>query len=289
MVRAGSLTGRRGRTPILLARLSRALEDITVELDRGVALITLNRPAQRNAYRAQMGAELGAAYRACDADDEIRAVVLTGAPPAFCAGADLSRGEGTFGRPDETFTAAAFDPPAWAIRKPVIAAVNGHAIGLGLTMALQCDLRFMAADARYGVVQVRRGVLPDAYSHWTLPRIAGLAAAADVLLTGRTFDGREAKDLGIANRCLPADEVLPAALDVAHDIAVNVAPLSAALSKRLLWQAMDLGPEEVGRLETEFHRAVMGGPDAKEGVMAILERRDPQWSMRVSRDWPDGA
>ena len=265
------------------------MADITVERDRGVALITLNRPEKRNAYRAQMGAELGAAYRACDADDEIRAVVLTGAPPAFCAGADLSRGEGTFGRADDAFTAAAFDPPAWAIRKPVIAAVNGHAIGLGLTMALQCDLRFMAADARYGVVQVRRGVLPDAYSHWALPRIAGLAAAADVLLTGRTFDGWEAKDLGIANRCLPADEVLPAALDVAHDIAVNVAPLSAALSKRLLWQAMDLGPEEVGRLETEFHRAVMGGPDAKEGVMAFLERRDPQWSTRVSRDWPDGA
>jgi enoyl-CoA hydratase/carnithine racemase len=265
------------------------LEDITVERDRGVALITLNRPEKRNAYRAQMGAELGAAYRACDADDEIRAVVLTGAPPAFCAGADLSRGEGTFGRPDDAFTAAAFDPPAWTIRKPVIAAVNGHALGLGLTMALQCDLRFMAADARYGVVQVRRGVLPDAYSHWTLPRIAGLAAAADILLTGRTFDGREAKDLGIANRYLPADEVLPAALEVAHDIAVNVAPLSAALSKRLLWQAMDLGPEEVGRLETEFHRAVMGGPDAKEGVMAFLERRTPQWSMRVARDWPDGA
>ena len=213
------------------------MADITVERDRGVALITLNRPEKRNAYRAQMGAELGAAYRACDADDEIRAVVLTGAPPAFCAGADLSRCEGTFGRADDAFTAAAFDPPAWAIRKPVIAAVNGHAIGLGLTMALQCDLRFMAADARYGVVQVRRGVLPDAYSHWTLPRIAGLAAAADVLLTGRTFDGREAKDLGIANRCLPADEVLPAALDVAHDIAVNVAPLSAdgiALAAQLL-------------------------------------------------------
>jgi enoyl-CoA hydratase/carnithine racemase len=265
------------------------LEDITVERDRGVALITLNRPEKRNAYRAQMGAELGAAYRACDADDEIRAVVLTGAPPAFCAGADLSRGEGTFGRPDDAFTAAAFDPPAWRIRKPVIAAVNGHAIGLGLTMALQCDLRFMAADARYGVVQVRRGVLPDAYSHWTLPRIAGLAAAADILLTGRTFDGEEAKDLGIANRCLPADEVLPAALDVAHDIAVNVAPMSVALSKRLLWQAMDLGPDEVGRLETEFHRVVMGGADAKEGVMAFLERRAPDWSMRVSRDWPDGA
>jgi enoyl-CoA hydratase/carnithine racemase len=263
-------------------------EDITVELDRGVALVTLNRPAQRNAYRSQMGAELGAAYRACDADDDVRAVVLTGTPPAFCAGADLSRGEGTFSRPsEESFSAAAVDPPAWAVRKPVIAAVNGHAIGLGLTLALQCDIRFVAADAKYGVVQVRRGVLPDAFSHWTLPRIAGLATAAEVLLTGRTFDGREAKELGLASRCLPADEVLPAALELAHDIAVNVAPLSAALSKRLLWQAIDLGPEAVGRLETGFHHVVMGRPDATEGVMAFLEGRDPDWKLRVPRDWPD--
>ncbi len=264
------------------------MDDITVEVDRGVALITLNRPAQRNAYRARMGEELGAAYRSCDADNDVRVVVLTGTPPAFCAGADLSRGEGTFGRPDESFTAAAVDPPAWAVRKPVIAAVNGHAIGLGLTLALQCDIRFVAADARYGVVQVRRGVLPDAFSHWTLPRIAGLAAAAEVLLTGRTFDGHEAKELGLASRCLPADEVLPAALDLAHDIAVNVAPLSAALSKHLLWQATGLGPDDVGRLETAYHRVVMGGPDAKEGVMAFLERRDPDWTGRVPRDWPDG-
>ncbi len=265
-------------------------DDITFAVDRGVALITLNRPDRRNAYSARMGAELGAAYRACDADDDVRAVVVTGTPPAFCAGADLSHREDTFSRPsEESFTAAAVDPPAWTVRKPVIAAVNGHAIGLGLTLALQCDIRIFAADAKYGIVQVRRGVLPDAYSHWTLPRLAGLAAAADILLTGRTFDGHEARQLGIASRCLPAAEVLPAALDVAHDIAVNVAPLSAALSKRLLWQAMDLGPEEVGRLETEYHHAVMGRPDATEGVMAFLERRDPDWRLRVPRDWPEGA
>ena len=184
---------------------------------------------------------------------------------------------------------AAVDPPAWMVRKPVIAAVNGHAIGLGLTLALQCDIRFVAADAKYGVVQVRRGVLPDAFSHWTLPRRVGLAAAAEILLTGRTFDGRQAKEFGLASRCLDADEVLPAALELAHDIAVNVAPLSAALSKRLLWQAMDLGPDAVGRLETEFHHVVMGRPDAKEGVMAFLEGREPEWQLRVPRDWPDGA
>jgi enoyl-CoA hydratase/carnithine racemase len=265
-------------------------EDLTVDVDRGVALITLNRPERRNAYSPGMGASLGAAYRACDTDDDVRAVVLTGAPPAFCAGADLSHGADVFARPSaETFSAAAVDPPAWMVRKPVIAAVNGHAIGLGLTLALQCDLRYFAADAKYGVVQVRRGVLPDAYSHWTLPRLAGLASAAEVLLTGRMFDGREARELGIASRCLPNDEVLPHALSVARDIAVNVAPLSAALSKRLLWRSMDLSPEEVGRLETEYHHVVMGRPDASEGVMAFLERRAPEWEARVARDWPDGV
>jgi len=263
-------------------------EDISLEVDRGVATITLNRPARRNAFSARMGAELGAAYRACDGDDAVRAVILTGAPPAFCSGADLSaRGE-TFGsRPPESFSAAGVTPPAWQVRKPVIAAVNGHAIGLGLTLALQCDLRIVAEDATYGVVQVRRGVLPDAFSHWTLPRIVGLANAADILLTGRLFDGREAKALGIANRCLPADEVLPAAVELARDLAVNVAPVSVAITKRLLWEAIGMGPEEVGRLETRLHHHVMGRPDAREGVTAFLERRPPVWQLRVSTDWPD--
>jgi enoyl-CoA hydratase/carnithine racemase len=199
----------------------------------------------------------------------------------------MSAGGETFARRSESsFSAAGVHPPAWEVRKPVIAAVNGHAIGIGLTLALQCDIRIVAADAKYGVVQVRRGVIPDAYSHWTLPRLAGLATAADVLLTGRTFDGHEAKALGIASRCLPADEVLPAALDVARDIAVNVAPLSAAISKRLLWEALGRTSAEVERLETELHRHVMGHPDAREGVLAFTEKRPPHWQSRVSTDWP---
>jgi len=265
-----------------------AYEDIRFERDGGVAVVTLHRPERRNAFSSTMGRELGEAYRLCDTDDDVRVVVLTGTPPAFCAGADLSSGGATFGRPDPaTFSAAAVDPPAWRIRKPVIAAVNGHAIGLGLTLALQCDLRFVAEDAKYGVVQVRRGVMPDAYSHWTLPRIAGLAGAADILLTGRTFDGHEAQRLGIASRCLPAEEVLPAALEVARDMAVNTAPLSVALSKRLLWSSFGLDAAEVGRLETLLHCHIMGRADAREGVAAFLERRDPEWELRPSLDWPD--
>jgi enoyl-CoA hydratase/carnithine racemase len=266
-------------------------EHIRFEQDgRGVATITLHRPDVRNAFSGRMGDELTDAYQHCDADDDVRAVVLTGTPPAFCAGADMTPGDATFDSPHEqrSFTASPV-MPAWEVRKPVIAAVNGHAVGIGLTLALQCDLRLVAADAKYGVVQARRGVLGDCMSHWTLPRLSGLANAADILLTGRLFDGREAKELGIANRCLPADEVLPAALEVARDIAVNVAPLSAALSKRLLWEsvAANRSPREVEQLETELHHHVMGRPDAKEGVMAFLERREPRWTMRVTRDWPE--
>lgn len=212
--------------------------DLLAELsDDGVLLATLNRPETRNAFSGAMGRALGDIYRLADTDDAVRVVVLTGTPPAFCAGADFSNGSDVFERSDApAFSANPVNPPAWRIRKPVIAAVNGHAIGVGFTLTLHCDLRFMARDAKYGIVQVRRGVMPDAMSHWTLPRLVGLANAADILLTGRTFTGAEARDLGVASRVLPNDDVLPHALEVAHDMAVNTAPLSVAVSKKLLWE-----------------------------------------------------
>jgi enoyl-CoA hydratase/carnithine racemase len=236
-----------------------------------------------------MGEKLSEAYRRCDADDRVRAVVLTGTPPAFCAGADLSGGAATFKKPEEdTFSAAALAVPAWDVRKPVIAAVNGHAIGVGFTIALQCDIRYFAADAKYGVVQVRRGVMGDGYSHWTLPRLAGMAAAADILLTGRTFDGHEAKELGVCSRVLPNGEVLAAALETAHDIAAHTAPLSVAFSKRLLWESWACTPAEIEALETDAHHHLMGRPDAREGVVAFLERRTPEWRGSVAGEWPPG-
>jgi enoyl-CoA hydratase/carnithine racemase len=263
-------------------------QDIQFEVANGLAIITLHRPDHRNAFSGRMGRELGDAYRRCDSDDAVRAVVLTGTPPAFCAGADLSAGADTFERrEEESFSASPVSPPAWEVRKPVIAAVNGHAIGIGLTLALQCDLRIMAADAKYGVVQVRLGVIPDANAHWTLPRMIGTARAAEVLLTGRTFDGRRAAELGIANQCLPNDEVMHAALELAREIATNTAPLSVAISKRILWQALDSTPGEVEHLETELHRHVMGRADAREGVLAFVERRYPRWTLSVTDDWPE--
>jgi enoyl-CoA hydratase/carnithine racemase len=263
---------------------------LLLTIDGGVATITLNRPKQRNAVGDGMRDELADAYRTCERDDEVRVIVLTGTPPAFCAGADLGEGEDTFAAPGSGFTAAGIDVPAWTLSKPVIAAVNGHAIGLGLTLALQCDIRFFAADARYGVVQVRRGVVADAYSHWVLPRLVGIANAAEILLTGATFDGRRAVALGLGSRMLDADEVLPAAMELARDIAENTAPMSVAASKRLLWESFDLDRATVGRRETEIHLAVMGHEDAKEGVRAFLAGRPPNWTGRpVDPTVPDSG
>jgi enoyl-CoA hydratase/carnithine racemase len=253
-----------------------------LEVDDGVAMITLDVPEKRNAFSAAMRRDLAAAYRFCDADDDVRAVILTGTPPAFCAGADLTPGDATFGAPGGDFSAAGLEVAAWDVRKPMIAAVNGHAIGIGLTMALQCDLRIFAADAKYGVVQTRRGVLGDAYSHWVLPRLVGTARAAEILLTGATFDGRRAVDLGIGNHVVGAADVVPAATTIARDIAANVAPQSAALSKKLLWESWDLDRDGVGGRETEYHRLLMGSEDSREGVRAFVERRTPMWTGKVS-------
>ena len=262
---------------------------ILFESDEGVATITLNRPDALNAFSREMGEELQDAYQRCDADDSVRAVVLTGAGRAFCAGADFSGGSGVFDSPkgESSFSSDPFDFHAWDVRKPVIAALNGHAIGLGLTMALQADIRIVAADAKLGIVQNRRGVLPDARSHWTLPRLVGYSRATELLLTGRRFSGADAATWGLAIEALPAAEVLPRALEIATDIATNVAPLSVGLSKRLLWQDRPASSEEINELERRIHLEVMGRPDAAEGVRAFMERRDPQWTLSVAADWPD--
>lgn len=263
-------------------------KDIRFKVNDGVAVIELHRPDHLNAYSGLMGQELGEAYRICDEDDAVRVVVLTGAGRAFCAGADMSDGENTFAKQEKVaFSAAGVDPPAWEVRKPVIAAVNGHAIGIGFTLTLQCDMRIIAKEGKYGVLQVRRGMIPDGYSHWTLPRLTGLERAADLFFTGRKITGAEAVEMGIAGRALPAEEVLPAALEIARDIAVNTAPLSVAITKRLLWESPNLTRAEVGNRETVLHHHIMGKSDAIEGVMAWIERRKPRWKLSVNNDWPE--
>jgi enoyl-CoA hydratase/carnithine racemase len=261
--------------------------DLRCEIADGVAVVTLDRPNDRNAFSGPMATSLADAYRECDARDDVRAVVLTGAGSAFCVGADLSVGEETFAKREEAdFSADPVAFPPWDVRKPVIAAINGHAVGIGITLAMQCDIRLVAIEAKLAFAHVRRGVLPDAHSHWTVPRTIGFARTAELFLTGRTFTGGEAAAMGLASRALPAAEVVPAALEMARDVAANTAPLSVALSKRLLWEARSLDRDEVGARETAYHHVVMGRPDALEGVMAFLARRKPAWSLAVPRDWP---
>lgn len=263
--------------------MSRGTE-VRLEVARGIATITLDGPERLNAFSAATGRQLSEAYRACDADDDVRVVVLTGAGRAFCSGADLSQQAQSFAPQGDDFSASPLDPPAWAVRKLVVAAVNGPAIGIGLTLALQADLRFVAQDATLSIPQVRRGMLGDAQSHYTLRAIAGAAVAADLLLTGRAIDGAEAGRLGIANRVLPADQVLPAALALARDVADHASPAAVALSKQLL--ASDRSRADVGTVETAAHHLLMVHPDAAEGPAAWREKRLPRWRLKVS-DLPD--
>ncbi len=260
---------------------------VTIERDvPGVAKVVLDRPDKLNVFSGGMGAQLSAAYRECDADPEVRVIVLTGRGRAFCAGADMAPESASFGTPGAGFSSQPLDTPAWSLSTPVIAAIQGHAIGIGFTIALQADIRLVAEDAKLAIPQARRGMIGDAGSHWTVRRFAGQAVAADVLLTGRTFRGSEAVTLGLASRALPPDDVLPAALEMAQDMARAASPASLALSKRLLWA--DLGLDEVIRRESGYHLLLMGTPDAAEGPRAWMERRDPQWSLRAA-DVLEGA
>ena len=255
---------------------------------RGVAVVTLNRPEKRNALNAEMIGALGAAYTTCDDDNDVRVVVLTGAGSAFCAGADLSPGRSPFGvvADDARFQSSPVRPRAWEVRKPVIAAINGAAIGIGLSLALQTDIRIVALDARLAVLQTRRGVVPDAQSHWVLPRLVGTARAAELLIAGRTITGTQAAAWGLANDAVPSESVLATAIAWANDIVTNVSPLSAAMSKRILWRGLAVGADEVNTMERDAHLFLMGRPDAIEGGRAFGEQRTPLWQSRVPDDWP---
>lgn len=263
---------------------------VRCEVDGSVAVITLDRPERLNALTGEMLRALGQHYDACDRDDDVRVIVLTGAGRAFSAGADLSGGR-TFDRPSnhDTFESSPVRPRAFELHKPVLAAINGHAIGLGLTLTMQCDIRYVASEARLSIPQVRRGVVPDAHSHWTVPRIVGQARAAEILMAGREFTGRQAADWGLCSRALGATEVLAATLELAHDLAEHANPLSMAFSKQMLWRSFESSAGSIDQLEREAHLALMGRPDAIEGATAFLERRAPTWQSRVPRDLPNRA
>jgi enoyl-CoA hydratase/carnithine racemase len=263
-----------------------AYETILLTREGGVGLVTLNRPDQRNAYTPRMGAELRDAFQELEADDGTRAIVVTGAGRHFCAGADLGRGGSTFDRRRDDDQRArdrerlGQGPHPWEMRTPIIAAINGSAVGVGITLPLQWDVRIVAREAKLGFVFGRRGLIPEANSTWILPRLIGLSRAMELLLTGRIFSGEEAVAMGLASRAVEAERVLPTAMELARDLAENVAPLSAAVTKRLVYRF--LGEPDRGQAQALEGRAFwwMGQqPDAAEGVTSFLETRKPDWKV----------
>jgi enoyl-CoA hydratase/carnithine racemase len=219
-------------------------ETVLYEIADGVATITLNRPQAMNAWTPQLSDELSLAMGAADANDDVRAVVLTGAGKAFCVGADLSDGEEGFRAGEQSRREGPRCMP-YKVRKPVIAAINGHAVGVGITYPMLCDIRIVSESAKIQYAMVRRGILPELGSHVLLPRVIGFSRAADLLLTGRLIMGTEAAEMGLASQALPTEEVLPAAMTIARDIAENVAPVSAALAKQLMWNGLTVGIDEM--------------------------------------------
>jgi enoyl-CoA hydratase/carnithine racemase len=216
-------------------------------------------------------------------------VVLTGAGRAFCAGADLERGADTFDDARNETRRNREDHPMrlpYELRKPVIAAINGAAVGVGITYPLLADIRLVAADAKISFAFVRRGMMPELASHAILPKVVGLSNAADLLLTGRMITGEEAARLGLATAALAKEEVLPAAQERAREV-LPAAPVSVAIAKRLIWENLLGDITETTRKEGKLFPWLGSQPDAAEGITSFLERREPTWAMSPVRDFPD--
>jgi enoyl-CoA hydratase/carnithine racemase len=268
-------------------------EAVHYSVTDGVATITLSRPDQLNALNAEMYHGLMGAFDRTDADDAVRAVVVTGAGRAFCAGADLSGGAGTFDYGPDAGEEAHRDRGGMLVLrifrslKPVIAAINGPAVGVGISMTLPMDIRILADSARVGFVFARRGIVPDGASSWFLPRIAGISQALEWCLTGRLISAGEALAGGLARTVCPAAEVLPVATALAAEIAASAAPVSAVLTRHLLWQSLGADhPMVTHRIDSRAIYDTGRAADAAEGVTAFLEKRDPDWTMAPSRDLP---
>jgi enoyl-CoA hydratase/carnithine racemase len=283
-------------------------EQITTEAADGVLTITLNRPDRLNAWTPTMGRELIEAFDRADSDDDVRAVIVTGAGRGFCAGADLAGGGETFdyrkrdaetaggeaasadgadgGVPRDTggrLTLRIFD-----CTKPVIAAINGPAVGVGATMTLPMDVRLAAETARIGFVFTRRGIVPEACSSWFLPRVVGISRAIEWVATGRVFSAQEALDGGLVRSVHPPDELLAAARELAQEIAENTAPVSVALARRMLWRMLGAEHPMLAHRADSRGMFVRGqSADAVEGVTAFLEKRPARFPERVSDGLPD--
>jgi enoyl-CoA hydratase/carnithine racemase len=277
-------------------------ETIRLEVEDGIATLTLNRPDKLNAFNTQMMQEMIAAFDQTDADDSVRVVIVTGSGRAFCAGADLSAGAATFdystrgGQDKEARTVEGVQRDGGGLLtlriydslKPVIAAVNGAAVGVGVTMQLAMDIRMASTDARYGFVFSRRGINPEACSSWFLPRLVGVQTALEWCYSGRVFPAQEAHDRGLVRSLHAPEDLLPAARALAREIADNTAPVSIALTRQLIWRMAGAShPMEAHMADSRGIQARGAMADAKEGVTSFLEKRLPRYPDKVSTDLPD--
>jgi enoyl-CoA hydratase/carnithine racemase len=267
-------------------------EQIRYSVDDGIATITLNRPDRMNAFTGTMMTELIHAFVQTDADDDVRVVIVTGEGRAFCAGADLEAGGDTFDLKKRGYDAGGAIPrdgggqvtlKIFESLKPVIAAINGAAVGVGITMTLPMDIRLVSEDAKIGFVFARRGIVPEAASSWFLPRIVGISQAMEWVATGRVFTAQEALAGGLVRSVHPKDEVVAAATELAREIADNTAPVSVALSRRLMWGMVGAPhPMEAHRADSRAIFARGQSDDAREGVMSFLEKRPPNFTDKIS-------
>ena len=267
---------------------------IRVVVSDRVATITLDRPERLNAYTPQMRDELVEAFQSLDRDDAVRVIVVTGAGRAFCAGADLSGdGGATFSHSDIRLAdyrdgGGRVTLAIFRCRKPVIAAINGPAVGVGITMTLPMDIRVVAEDAKVGFVFTRRGIVPEACSSWFLQRIVGTSKASELVLTGRVFRASEEASSGLFNYVLPADQVLPKALSLAREIADNTSATSVALSKALLSRGLaDPNPETAHLNDSRCIYWAGQQADAREGITSFLEKRPAAFAMSATTDLPE--
>ncbi len=270
--------------------------EIIFEKEDRLGIITLNRPERLNAYTWTMGNEMREALMEVENDPELRVSIITGAGRGFCAGADLGGGGGTFdiaNLPEEQRQQRSQAPASllkwyFSLKKPVIVAYNGPVVGVGVTMTLPFDIRIAAESARIGIVFNRRGITPEIGCPWLLPRIVGISRAAELMYTGRILNAREALEFGLVSRVVPDEELMPTAKALANEIAIHCAPVSVALTKKMLFEfltATDI--EQIERTNHLYFAYTGGQPDAREGVMSFMQKRPPEWSMKVPGDMPD--
>ncbi|MBL8777879.1 MAG: crotonase/enoyl-CoA hydratase family protein [Acidimicrobiales bacterium] len=288
-----------------MADEARPYEQIDYEVEGPVLTITLDRPDKMNAFTPTMFRELLDAFDRADADDDVRAVIVTGRGRAFCAGADLSMGAKTFD--DAAHAAGASGGPKaprdvaahrdeggrltlriFQCTKPVIAAINGPAVGIGITMTLAMDVRLAADDAKMGFVFARRGIVPEAASSWFLPRLVGISQALEWCYSGRVFPAAEALEGRLVRSLHPVEEVVPAARALALEIAENTSALSVALTRQMMWRMLGAEhPMEAHKIDSRAINAMGRTADAAEGVTSFLEKRPPRFPGRVSADLPE--